>query len=156
MMGDIFSAPACFDLPAHPLAGLFPMLPDEEIAELADDICTFGQRVPIMVLDGQVLDGRNRLAACRIADIEPAFELYEGDDPFAFVLSHNLHRRHLTASQRAMVAAAMSICLTSQPANTSPLGLVSEGRGTTCRVSSPRGLGLSSSYAVMGVACRYL
>lgn len=104
-MDDIFSAPQCFDLPAHPLAGLFPMLSDSEIAELADDICTFGQRVPIVVLDGQVLDGRNRLAACKFAEIEPAFELYEGDDPLAFVLSHNLHRRHLTASQRAMVAA---------------------------------------------------
>ncbi len=102
---DIFSAPHCFDLPAHPLAGLFPMLSDAEIAELADDICTYGQRVPIMVLDGQVLDGRNRLAACKFAEIEPSFELYEGDDPLAFVLSHNLHRRHLTASQRAMVAA---------------------------------------------------
>lgn len=102
---DIFSAPQCFNLPAHPLAGLFPMLSDAEIAELADDICTYGQRVPIMVLDGQVLDGRNRLAACKFAEIEPSFELYEGDDPLAFVLSHNLHRRHLTASQRAMVAA---------------------------------------------------
>lgn len=104
-MEDIFSAPQCFDLPAHPLAGLFPMLPEREIAELADDICTFGQRAPIVVLDGQVLDGRNRLAACRLADIEPSFDIYEGDDPLAFVLSHNLHRRHLTASQRAMVAA---------------------------------------------------
>lgn len=102
---DIFSAPHCFNLPAHPLAGLFPMLPEAEIAELADDICTYGQRMPIMVLDGQVLDGRNRLAACKFAEIEPSFELYEGDDPLAFVLSHNLQRRHLTSSQRAMVAA---------------------------------------------------
>src|SRR5690554_2984883 len=49
----------------------------------------------------------------------------------------------------AMAAAAISICLTSQPANTSPLALVSEGRGITCSIISPRGAGLSSSYAFM-------
>src|SRR5690606_8223741 len=92
---------------AHPLAELFPTLPDAEIRELADDICTFGQRVPIVLLDGQVLDGRNRLAACKVAEIEPVFEDYQGDDPLGFVLSHNLHRRHLSESQRAMVAARL-------------------------------------------------
>lgn len=93
------------DLEAHPLAELFPMLPDQEIAELADDIVTFGQRVPIVLLDGKVLDGRNRLAACRFAQVEPIFADYDGDDPLNFVLSHNLHRRHLKESQRALIAA---------------------------------------------------
>lgn len=95
------------DLPIHPLANLFPMLTEQEIRELADDIVTYGQRVPIMLLDGQVLDGRNRLAACRFAEVEPVFARYEGDDPLGFVLSHNLHRRHLTESQRALVAASI-------------------------------------------------
>jgi N6-adenosine-specific RNA methylase IME4 len=93
------------NLQTHPLAELFPMLPEGEIALLADDICTFGQRVPIVLLDGKILDGRNRYAACCFADIEPDTAPYEGDDPLNFVLSHNLHRRHLTESQRAMVAA---------------------------------------------------
>jgi len=90
---------------AHPLAELFPMLPQAELHELADDMVTFGQRVPIVLLDGMVLDGRNRLAACEFAQIEPIFVEYDGDDPLNFVLSHNLHRRHLSESQRAMVAA---------------------------------------------------
>jgi len=95
------------EIKAHPLAELFPMLPDQEIAELADDIVTYGQRVPIVIHEMMVLDGRNRLAACLFAQVEPVFEFYEGDDPLGFVLSHNLHRRHLTASQRAMVAASI-------------------------------------------------
>ena len=96
---------AVANLEAHPLAELFPMLPEQEVRELADDIVTFGQRVPIVLLDGKILDGRNRYAACRFADLEPVTEDYAGDDPLNFVLSHNLHRRHLTESQRAMVAA---------------------------------------------------
>lgn len=95
------------DLTPHPLAELFPMLPDQEIRELADDIVTYGQRVPIVLLDGMVLDGRNRLAACRFAEVEPTFEDYAGDDPLGFVLSLNLHRRHMSESQRAMVAAKL-------------------------------------------------
>ncbi|RWM02124.1 MAG: S-adenosylmethionine-binding protein [Mesorhizobium sp.] len=93
------------ELQAHPLAELFPMLSEKEIGELADDIVIYGQREPIVLLDGKVLDGRNRLAACRFADVEPRFVEFEGDDPLGFVLSLNLHRRHLTESQRAMVAA---------------------------------------------------
>lgn len=92
---------------AHPLAELFPMLSEQEIRELADDIVTYGQREPIVLLDGKVLDGRNRLAACRFAEVEPQFAEFEGDDPLGFVLSLNLHRRHLTESQRAMVAARL-------------------------------------------------
>ena len=93
------------DLLPHPLAELFPMLAEREVRELADDIVTYGQREPIVLLDGKVLDGRNRLAACRFAEVEPVFVDFAGDDPLGFVLSLNLHRRHLSESQRAMVAA---------------------------------------------------
>ena len=51
------------DLQAHPLAELFPMLPEKEIGELADDIVTYGQREPIVLAtfvltsdDGTVFD----------------------------------------------------------------------------------------------------
>jgi N6-adenosine-specific RNA methylase IME4 len=93
------------DLLPHPLAELFPMLPEQEVRELADDIVTFGQRMPIVLLEGRILDGRNRYAACKFAEVEPRFADYDGDDPLNFVLSHNLHRRHLTESQRALIAA---------------------------------------------------
>ncbi|MCV3209625.1 MT-A70 family methyltransferase [Mesorhizobium sp. YC-39] len=93
------------DLLPHPLAELFPMLPEAEIALLADDICTNGLNHPIVLYEGKILDGRNRLAACEFGQLEPSFVDYAGDDPLGFVLSENLRRRHLTESQRAMVAA---------------------------------------------------
>lgn len=95
------------NFPAHPLADLFPMMPEAERKLLADDIVTFGQRDPIILLDGMVLDGRNRQWACGFAEIEPIYEQYSGDDPLNFVLSKNLHRRHLTESQRALIVARL-------------------------------------------------
>lgn len=92
-------------LPHHPLAGLFPMLPDDELRLLSDDIASRGQEEPVWLLDGMILDGRNREAACALLGIDAWTKAYEGNDPLGFVLSLNLRRRHLTESQRAMVAA---------------------------------------------------
>ena len=91
----------------HPLAALVPEASDTEKAALADDIRTNGLRVPVVLHEGKVLDGRHRYEACRAAGVECTFRDYEGDDPAAFVLSMNLARRHLTESQRAMVGARL-------------------------------------------------
>jgi N6-adenosine-specific RNA methylase IME4/ParB-like chromosome segregation protein Spo0J len=96
-------------LPHHPLAGLFPMLSPEDLRQLAEDIATVGQQEPVWLLDGQILDGRNREAACHALGIDAWTKVYEGADPLGFVLSLNLHRRHLSDSQRAMVAAKLAI-----------------------------------------------
>jgi phage N-6-adenine-methyltransferase len=92
-------------LEAHPAANLFPLLQGEELAALVADVKAHGLRVPIVLHEGKVLDGRNRHAACRLAGVEPRFEEWAGEDPAAYVISANIHRRHLTESQRAMLLA---------------------------------------------------
>jgi hypothetical protein len=100
------------DRPFHPLANLFPMMDDAALGELAGDIREHGLREAITTdAAGAILDGRNRYRACRLAGVEPRFEIFSGDDPVAFVASRNLHRRHLTDDQRRMVAAKLvSMC----------------------------------------------
>ena len=89
----------------HPACLLFPPLSDEDLQSLADDIKKNGQLQPITTLDGMILDGRNRLLACKIAKVEPRFEEWTGTgSPLEWAISANLHRRHLTASQRAVLA----------------------------------------------------
>lgn len=100
----------------HPFADQFPMLPDDELEALADDIAANGQRFPIMVTAAGVLvDGRNRLEACRRRGVEPWIEVLTGD-PHAYIVSANTHRRNLNAGQVAM-ARAMALVQQGQREN---------------------------------------
>lgn len=86
-------------------ANFYPMLSEEALAELAADIKENGQQSPITVTaDGVLLDGRNRLKACKIAGVEPRVTVYEGEDEGAFVRSSN-ERRHQSTGSRAMSTA---------------------------------------------------
>lgn len=87
------------------------MLGDDEMQALADNIRESGQLYPIILdNDSRVVDGRNRLVACRLAGVEPQFEARDLDDTdaLALVVSANIPRRHLTESQRADIAAKIS------------------------------------------------
>lgn len=90
----------------HPAAAIYPMLNDDALAALADSIRVNGLREPILLdSEGRLLDGRNRLAACGIAGVEPTFAVYEGDDPHELVIDRNVERRQLSSGQQAMARA---------------------------------------------------
>lgn len=94
---------------AHPISEIFPVMGPDELAELAADIAAHGLREPVVTYERQILDGRNRWQACKLAGIGQVQTVpYDGDDPLGFVVSANLHRRHLSTSQRAMIAATLA------------------------------------------------
>lgn len=92
----------------HPYANIFPMISGSAFDELKADIAAHGVREPVWLYEGKILDGRNRYRAAQIVSADIETKEYTGADPLAFVVSLNLHRRHLTESQRAMVAANMA------------------------------------------------
>jgi hypothetical protein len=92
---------------SHPAADVFSPMDrlSPGFGDLVADIKDNGLVEPITLHEGRILDGRGRYLACREAGVEPRFEEWEGASPIAFVLSRNLHRRHLTDDQRAALAA---------------------------------------------------
>ena len=88
---------------AHKYADLFPLMSDNDLKALTEDMKINGQLESIWTYNGEILDGRNRFAACNAAGISPEFKVYPGDDPLSFVVALNLRRRHMTATQRAMI-----------------------------------------------------
>lgn len=92
----------------HLVANLFPMMSAEEFTALKLDIERNGQREPIWTYEGRIIDGRNRFRACSELNIKPVIREWHGNGSdtslVAFVLSLNLHRRHLNSSQKAIIA----------------------------------------------------
>ena len=89
----------------HPLSDVFPMSDEDSYRALVKDIKEHGLREPIMIFDGKILDGRNRLKACIEAGIEPETKEFKGDNPEDFVHSANINRRHLSKNWLAITAA---------------------------------------------------
>ena len=87
----------------HPLSAIFGDMEEPALLALAEDIKAKGILDPVVMYDGQVLDGWHRCKAGQMAGVEIPYTEYAGDDPGGFVISKNLHRRQrpLTASQRA-------------------------------------------------------
>jgi hypothetical protein len=105
----------------HPAADLFPMMSDEELKALAEDIKANGLMTPVVMYDDgtgdeQLLDDRNRVAAAVMAGVVPDAHTVSANAtdlqlrcgyPYAFVISANIHRRHLTAEQKRGIIAEL-------------------------------------------------
>jgi hypothetical protein len=111
------------ELEFHPIANLFPLMEGSEFDALVADIKANGLREQIVLYEGMILDGRNRYRALRALGISPT-EIPEhpfgsfcgrdvlaaqdpGKDPAGFVVSRNIHRRHLTAERRRALIAEL-------------------------------------------------
>jgi hypothetical protein len=111
-------------LPVHPAAELLPAMTDVELRDLGEDIRKHGQRIPITTLTDQegverLLDGRSRLDAMERLGMpivrdghlnrdQLDIQSVSGNvDPYAYVLSANVHRRHLTTEQKRTIIVAL-------------------------------------------------
>lgn len=99
----------------HPLCTLFPRMSGDDFAALCADIKANGLRQPIVLHDGLILDGGNRYRACIEAGVKPKFAKHDGSNLVQFVLSANLHRRHMTPGQQAAIVASAQDWAKAQP-----------------------------------------
>lgn len=102
----------------HPLCTYFPRMSDDEFSALKESIQLNGQTHPIYTLDGMILDGGNRYRALCELGIEPVLVEYTGTNPAQFILSSNLHRRHLSQGQSAAIVSASQSWITAHQATT--------------------------------------
>ena len=111
------------NLAFHPVANIFPLMEGKPFEDICDSIQQNGLLEPIWLYQMQIIDGRNRYRACIETGTAPRFRTYEGDegDLVAFVVALNLHRRHLSESQRAMVAEKIANLGEGRPRETSQI-----------------------------------
>ncbi len=116
------------------------------------DIATNGQRLAIELLDGKILDGRRRYTACRSINTVPKTTEVKVADPVAYVMSLNLHRRHLTPGQRSMIAARARAMYDAaakermQAGKKNPPVNVPEGKTGDSRDAVGKSVGVSGKY----------
>ncbi len=141
-------------LKPHPLAELFPLISGADFEALCADIRANGLRQKIVLHEGMILDGRNRLRACKAVGAKADFERFKGGDPLAFVLSLNLARRHLNETQRAVVAARLANMGVGRPAADNPANLqnISRGRAADLLHVSERSVASAAAVMKTGVA----
>ena len=96
---------------SHEYANLFPMMTDEELQQLCESMkAGYDETSPIVLYGGKILDGRNRQRAADAVGITPLYRDFIGSDKEAldFVIRHNLTRRHLNETQRAVIGSRLA------------------------------------------------
>ncbi len=97
------------EMPVHPALNSLPMLDGQDFENFCEDIRQNGLIEAIVIHDGQIVDGRQRLLACREVGQEPRFiewrTLYQGSMSLAtWIWNENGLRRKAKLDQQAMAA----------------------------------------------------
>ena len=129
----------------HDYANLFPMLDAAGQDALRADVKQHGIREPVIQFEGRILDGRNRYMAARDLGLDFPVAEFDGTsaEALAYVLSTNLHRRHLTESQRAAVAAKLA---NMTRADAGRMGAEAQGKATA-NLPEPQSAPVSNAQA---------
>lgn len=94
-------------LPVHPLANELPMESDEDLRLLGRSL-RIKQRQPVVVANGQVIDGRNRLKAAHLEGLKTIWVEFHINVTEQYIdrlhCALNLNRRDLTPRRRAELA----------------------------------------------------
>jgi len=142
---------------SHPAANIFPLNDrGPEFQGLAEDIKRNGLRHPIVLHDGKILDGRRRYLACRKMGVSPKFSAWDGKGSAVdYVISVNVHRRHLNKSQLAVAALRLLPMLEAEAKDRQRL---SNGRGKreAKRCATSKGKATAQAAKRVGCSARYV
>jgi N6-adenosine-specific RNA methylase IME4 len=156
----------------HPLADIFPLIEGDDFDELVQDIRKRGLRERIELLDGRILDGRNRYLACVAAGLIPAeltapnaghlkyFHSFvpavadtpSQDELIAYVISKNLRRRQLNDDQRRMVAARLVNLKQGRPADEKTSQIANISRGVAAKMLTSDVSGIDRARSIISHA----
>jgi AraC-like DNA-binding protein len=145
----------------HPAADVFPMMSDEELTALGEDIKKNGQMIPVLLWNGDrsgpvLIDGRNRLEAMErigIADDARVVETLHCKDPVTHIITLNIRRRHLTKQQQTeLIIAAVMAAKPPQVEEVSKGGRGKVNETKTKAVAIAADLGISESTVKRGFA----
>ena len=93
----------------HPAAARWPMMEEERFNAFVADIAARGLLEPIKLYNGAILDGRNRILACKKAGVDPRFTNADPrESPFLLSISLNGHRRDVEPIPRVGILAALT------------------------------------------------
>jgi ParB-like chromosome segregation protein Spo0J len=104
---EIFYIDPAAHLPIHPVAGLMPRMSAEDFEAFVESMLKLGQKEPVSVFNGQLIDGHHRALACKRLNVPiMGVEWDQVGTLEDFVIAKNVQRRQLTQAQRAAIAVA--------------------------------------------------
>ena len=134
----------------HEFAATFPQIESDEYEQFKASI-KLGQQSPVLFFKGELLDGRNRLKACRELGIKTMAVEYSGEKTaYQLITDLNINRRHLTPGQRAAYGLRLLPALEQEAQGRKKAGVADHGEN----IRSGRAVDLAG--AQVGVNGRYI